>query len=127
LRDELPFVDGETLPVVSGADGWTRVWTFAGALANAAIASGLKAAAARSDDFGVSVRSVDVSRVDYAIAELDPNTLRVPVPEDAIRELKFGSCLPADLAAAVVEDRLSDRAGVAATLRRSRRMIRNDF
>lgn len=122
LRDELPFVDGETLPVVSDANGSTRVWTFAGALANAAIVGGLKASA-RSDDFGVSVRSADASCVADAIAELDPRSLRVPVPDHAIGELKFGSCLPDDLAAAVVEDRLSDCAGVDATLHRNRRVI----
>lgn len=123
LRDELPFVDGETLPIVSGADQSTRVWTFAGALANATLASGLNGAAVRSDDFGISLKSADGARLAEAISELDPRSLRVPLPDNAISELKFGSCLPDDLAAIVVEDRLSDRAGVAATLRRNLRVI----
>jgi len=125
LRDELPFVDGETLPIVSDTDGSTRIWTFAGALANATIASGLNGAAVRSDDFGISLKSADGARVAEAISELEPRSLRVPVPDNVISELKFGSCLPADLAASLVEDRLSDRLGVAATLCRSRRVIVN--
>jgi ATP-dependent Lhr-like helicase len=125
LRDELPFIDGETLPIVSSVGRSTRVWTFAGALANAAIANGLSIADTRSDDFGLFVRSADASRVAAAIGKLDASTLSVPLSEPMIRELKFGSCLPEDLAATVVEDRLSDHAGVAVTLRRSRRVIRS--
>jgi ATP-dependent Lhr-like helicase len=123
LRDELPFVDGVALPVVTGADGSTRIWTFAGGLANAALAYGLKGPAARPDDFGVAVRSADAGRVATAIAELDAASLRMPVSENAVRELKFGSCLPAEMAAAVMEARLSDPAGIAATLGRQRRVI----
>ena len=92
---------------------------------NATIASGLNGAAVRSDDFGISLKSADGARVAEAISELEPRSLRVPVPDNAISELKFGSCLPADLAASLVEDRLSDRSGVAATLRRNRRVIVN--
>lgn len=125
LRDELHFVDGETLPIVRGADGSTRVWTFAGALANAAIANGLNAVVAHPDDFGIFIKSPDAVSVADAIANLDPKALRVPVSEGVIRELKFGSCLPGDLATAILEDRLSDRLGVANILQRKRRVILN--
>ena len=40
LRQEMPFLDGESLPIVA-SDDEVRIWTFAGGRANAMLAAGM--------------------------------------------------------------------------------------
>jgi ATP-dependent Lhr-like helicase len=48
-----------------------------------------------------------------------------PVSDSAIEGLKFSECLPPDLAMRVVQTRLSDVVGTAATLGRRTRLVSN--
>ena len=57
------------------------------------------------------------------LADLDPLSLRPAVSESARDELKFGECLPDELADRVVQVRLADPAGVADTLANRTRVI----
>ncbi len=125
LRNRLAFIDRASVPIVAQTDGKTRVWTFAGGLANAAIAAGISETGVRADDFGVVSTSQGASALADALLQLDPAALSTAVEEEAVRELKFSSCLPTELATDVVGARLADSPAVCATLARPHRLIRD--
>jgi ATP-dependent Lhr-like helicase len=125
IRERLDFVDGSSMPVVRDAAGHTTVWTYAGDRANAMLASSLRLggmSVASTDGLALVVRTADASAVAAAIAR-DPAAAQPEVPPGLAEELKFSECLPREIAAAVVEGRLSDRAALDEALRRPRRVI----
>ena len=122
-RERLEFIDSVSVPFVLDGEGTVRIWTFAGGLANAAIAQAMPGPAARADDFSIMVRDGDVTRVGSAFAELQAASIRPSVSDEAIQGLKFSTCHPDELAAAVVQGRLLDVAGIRRTLDRDRRLI----
>jgi ATP-dependent Lhr-like helicase len=126
IRERLDFVDGSSMPVVGGTAGHTTVWTYAGARANAMLASSLRLggmSVVSTDGLALVVRTADASSVAAAIARVDPAAAQPEVPPGLVAELKFSQCLPPEIAAAVVEGRLSDRAALDEALRRPRRVI----
>lgn len=126
IRERLEFVDGSSMPVVSDATGFTTVWTFAGDRANAMLAGALRLggmSVASTNGVALVVRDADASSVAALIAGIDPVSARPEVPRGLATELKFSECLPSQIAVAVVEGRLSDRAAFVETLRRPRRVI----
>jgi ATP-dependent Lhr-like helicase len=126
IRDRLAFVDGETLPVVSYSNGRVAIWAFAGGAATASIAAGLAAQGLRVidfDDLNVTLRASDLEQLAKALRSIDPVSMHPTLPEDLGSSLKFGLCLPVEIAANVLKARTSDSAAVAATCRRDLRLI----
>jgi ATP-dependent Lhr-like helicase len=126
IRERLDFVDGSSMPVVRDATGRTTVWTFAGDRANAMLAGALRAggmSVVSADGLALVVRNADASAVAAAIDRVDPTSARPEMPPGLAAELKFSECLPPQVAAAVVEGRLSDHAALDEALRRPRRVI----
>ncbi len=122
----MAFVDGYSMPVVRDAAGRTTVWTFAGDRANAMLASALRAGGMSVVSVGglaLVARNADSSAIAAAIARVDPTDTLPEVPPELAAELKFSDCLPPQVAAAVVEGRLSDRATLNEALQRPRRVI----
>ncbi|WP_029008654.1 DEAD/DEAH box helicase [Azospirillum halopraeferens] len=128
LREGYAFCDGTSLPLVSGGNGRTRWWTFAGGRANAMLAQALAAAGLTTrghDDLSIQTDTADAPAVRDALATIDPARLEAAADADLLGELKFAQCLPDDMALAVLSQRLSDRAGIADTLKRPLRFVTN--
>jgi ATP-dependent Lhr-like helicase len=126
IRERLDFVDGSSMPVVRDATGHSTVWTFAGDRANAMLAGALRAggmSVVSANGLALVVRNADGSAVAAAIDRVDPTSAPPEVPPGLAAELKFSECLPPQIAAAVVEGRLCDRAALDEALRRPRRVI----
>ncbi|MFK4511800.1 DEAD/DEAH box helicase [Bradyrhizobium daqingense] len=126
IRDQLAFVNTETLPVVASANGRIVIWTFAGGAATASIAAGLtvqRLPVTGSDDLTITLRSKDLDSVAKALRNIDPSSIHPRLPDDLATALKFGLCLPPEIIGSVLMARTSDTASVAATLRRELRLI----
>jgi ATP-dependent Lhr-like helicase len=126
IRDRLPFVDTDALPVVSSGSGRIVIWAFAGGAATASIAAGLAAhglPVIGFDDLTITVRSKDLDGVAKALRSIDPGSVHPRLPDDLGAALKFGLCLPAEIIGSVLKARTSDPAAVAATCRRELRLI----
>ena len=75
------------------------------------------------DDVSVTVRARDVAAVSLALAKIDPYTARPALPEDMVAALKFGLCLPPQVAEAVLVARTSNSGEIAQTVSRPARRI----
>lgn len=125
IRSELPYIDGEMLPVVCDTDG-LRLWTFAGGRANAMLARALRSTGAPPrivDNFELSFHATDQPRVAAALECITEKDCEAPVDPRMLSELKFGSCLPQTIAEGVLRARLSDFDALRTCLRRPRRLI----
>jgi len=125
IRDRLLFVDGTAVPVVDDGAGRIRIWTFAGARANASIGQALPGSRASSDDFCIDVRSGDARSLIDTLSGLNPIAVSQPLSEQMIRDLKFSQCLPAELASSIISSRLLDKNGIEATLARKKVLTRD--
>jgi ATP-dependent Lhr-like helicase len=126
LREEMPYVDGESLPVVSSGDE-CRLWTFAGGRANAMLVSALRSASGSlrtMDNFGITLRDLDQAALATALDGIADVNCSVPVDGRMMAELKFGTCLPDKLVEEVIRLRLSDYGALHRCLQRLRRWIR---
>jgi ATP-dependent Lhr-like helicase len=100
-------------------------WTFAGFFANSAIAQAIRSQnihVGKVDNF-VIVLDADTphQRLELALNKvraLDGTSLRTPVSERAVSELKFSECLPPSLATKVLSERMTDIPATAKTLGR---------
>jgi ATP-dependent Lhr-like helicase len=129
IRNRLPFVDAETLPIVSSGNSRIMIWTFAGGAATASIAAGLTAqglAVSGFDDLSITLRSNDLTGVAKVLRSIDPDSVHPRLPDDLGAALKFGLCLPAKIIESVLKVRLSDPSAVAATCRKELRLISAD-
>ena len=105
VRERLAFVDGRSLPIVADGGSEVRVWPFAGGLVSATLdralaRSGL--ASTRWDDFSTSVRATSTDPVARAIAKINPTYASPRLPANIAAALKFSSCLPNSITAAVL-------------------------
>jgi ATP-dependent Lhr-like helicase len=123
VQERLPFIDGRSVPVVSDAEGTSHIWTFAGGLANAALAEGVFNQTTRWDDFSITIRAGSNAVTHDAFSRLDAASIRPSFSANLIRELKFAICLPKKLATSTIEARLLDRNGIQTTLARPIRLL----
>ena len=126
IRAGLEFIDGQSLPLVSDGVDRITVWLFAGGLVSASVARAMTeggVSVADWDDVSVTVRSDDIKSVSRALANLDPSTAHPALPEDILTALKFGLCLPPQVAEAVIVARTSNPAEVAKAVSRTPRRI----
>jgi ATP-dependent Lhr-like helicase len=126
LRQDMPFLDGEAVPVVASGDE-VRIWTFAGGRANAILAASLssrKLGVRTTDNFSVAIATSDGDDVIRALQTVELGSLRIPVPDRVMNELKFRACLPGDCARAVLAARLAAQDAIEKFLGRPRRIVR---
>jgi ATP-dependent helicase Lhr and Lhr-like helicase len=126
IRDQLGFVDGRSLPIVSENNGRVRVWCFAGGIASASLAHALRLQGlpvSNWDDFSISLDGRTAAQVAMALAAIEVTEVRAELPADLGRALKFSQCLPDDIIRAVVEARLGDPAAVSATVSRPTKLV----
>ena len=130
VRDEYPWLDGREDNALVGTGDDLTWWTFAGGRANAALASelarrlGIKASGGNfAVKFGSPPDFQEVERVVLGLSEDDAGGIVPLVSDSALDGLKFSECLPRDLAAQVVQARLTDFEGVSAVLGRPTRVI----
>jgi len=126
IRERLSFVDGKSLPLVSDGNGRITVWLFAGGIASAALARSLADASipvAGWDDVSVTVKVAELQRVRRAMSDIDVSDMRPSLPEDLSGALKFGICLPAEVAAAVIMTRLAIVEGTAGVVQRTVKLV----
>jgi ATP-dependent Lhr-like helicase len=126
IREQLAFVDGRSLPVVSEGGGRVRVWCCAGGPVSASLAHAFAQrdfAITDWDDFSIGLCAPDADRVATAIASIEPAEARPMPPADLGVALKFSACLPDDLLRAVVGARLADSIAVNEALSRPARLV----
>ena len=126
IRDELSFIDGKSLPVVRARNGNTTVWLFGGGLASASVARALSLAAYRIvgwDDLSVTVISCSAELLTLALRAISLREAYPMLPEEIRSGLKFGLCLPEDLAREVLKVRTMVTEAVADRISRYMRCI----
>ncbi|WP_024462328.1 DEAD/DEAH box helicase [Marinimicrobium sp. LS-A18] len=99
FRDEFDWLEPGKVVITIQDDNLT-LWTFSGALLNAAIANHLQGDAkkVRFDNIAVTASGVyDVSGMTRSLRDMfssESSQLQVPLDSDFIQELKFSECLP---------------------------------
>jgi ATP-dependent Lhr-like helicase len=131
IRNEFPWLDAESTTVVTGLDGESVWWTFAGHRANATLANELSRVLQRRvthDSFALTLGDdVPVETIERALRDLgeaDVSEMHPAVDEQALEGLKFSACLPHDLAIWVLQSRLRDDEAVGRTACRPHRFVK---
>lgn len=129
LRKDFEWLDGASTAIVRRKDG-IRWWTFGGLYANAAIASKLKEGRGYStvpNNLAIKVTGEpsDAAFIDavHAIRGLDADSFLPEVTAKALDGLKFNACLPPELAARVLQQRMTDREGVRRVLAQPAKVV----
>jgi len=120
LRNEMTWVDDQSTAIVRDSSGETQWWTFAGLRTNAmlAVALGdLVSATQVQDNLALPLRgSVRAEDVRQRLSEVDVLKVLPPVSQQALDDLKFGSCLPQDLALAMLGRRAAEAQALRAVV-----------
>ena len=120
------MADGESTHLVRSSNDWLLWWTFAGLFANSAIAEAIRGQGmqvGKVDNFVIALdadtpRESAGHRTQGGLSTLDGASLRTPVSDRAVSELKFSECLPPSLAVKVLSERMTDTPATVKTLRR---------
>lgn len=78
---------------------------------------------AHFDNFGISIKSSEPSLIPSLVGQLDPGECLPSIPDDLRTALKFSMCLPPGVASAILTERLRDKTGLAATMKRPIRIV----
>lgn len=120
LRGEFSFLEAGRTTLATDASGVTW-WTFGGLGANAPLAAALRRhgiEAAKPDNLRIRVENVSrgaaMANAIDAVRHEPAADMATPIDERAIDDLKFSVCLPERVAIDMLEERLTDRRGVAA-------------
>ena len=127
IRERLEFIDGQSLPLVSNDVDRVTVWLFAGGLVSASIARELArggVSVADWDNISVTARTRDIENFSRLLQNLEPSSAHPALPEELATALKFGLCLPDDVAEAVIIARTSRPDEVSDALSRRPRRVR---
>jgi ATP-dependent Lhr-like helicase len=123
IRQEFVWLDTEGTVVLLDKHGRAEWWTFAGARANAMLASALSQGRphrATYDSFTVTCEAgASRNTLTLALNKLrasEVQAMSVAVEERALEGLKFSACLPRDLALDMLRTRLGDPPAVQAIL-----------
>ena len=126
IRADLEFIDGYSLPLVSDGRGKVTAWLFAGGLVSASLARVLSHASMTTagwDDVSVTAKTGEIEVLCRALSQVDPATAHPALPADIATALKFGLCLPASVAEAIIVARTSKPNEVADAMSRPQRRI----
>jgi ATP-dependent Lhr-like helicase len=116
LRAEFAWLDEVSTAVVrSGGDNlW---WTFAGLRANTMLGlalGDLVEAPSIKDNLAIPLKGgVRAEDIQQRLQGIEAGAIRVPVAEEQLEELKFGVCLPTELATRMLSQRAADPQGAA--------------
>lgn len=117
LREGLAWVDDASTAVVRSSNG-TQWWTFAGLRANAMLAwalGDLVDAPTTQDNLALPLKAgVAAEQVEKRLRGLDADSVRTPVSDEQVEELKFGECLPRTLTVDMLSHRAADTTGFMA-------------
>jgi ATP-dependent Lhr-like helicase len=112
LRAGMTWVDERGTAVVREASGETQWWTFAGVRTNAMLATAMTDLVATTqvqDNLALPMREhVRAEDIEQRLRGLDVAKILPPVSDEAVEELKFGSCVPHDLALAMLGRRSAE-------------------
>lgn len=125
IRSEYPWAAPDPATVLLQSTGEVQWWTFAGGMANALVADHLLGGSGGKAD-NLCVRfppGMTLADVESLIATRMPDDV-IPVPsEAAVRNLKFGECLPTPIVRAVFAQRFNDPEAVAHIRRQAVRVV----
>jgi len=120
VRAEFSFLEEGRTVLVNEPTG-ASWWTFGGLGANAPLAAALRkhgVTAAKPDNLRIRVEgpsgAAAMTKAIEAIRAESPASMATPIDEKAIDNLKFSVCLPEPIAVGLLEERLTDRRGIAA-------------
>lgn len=125
IRLEYPWASDDYTTLVQQSNGEVQWWTFAGGLANSLIMDHLIGASKSKTDnlclqFSTTFKLADVETL---INSRMPEEI-TPVPsEEAIKNLKFGECLPPSLAQEVFSARFNAPEAIEAIRREPKRVV----
>ena len=129
LRQQFPWLHNGCTTVHSNGDHSTW-WTFAGSRANAAIAAALRSTGLVVTDydnlsitFEAAIPLPDLDARLQMVRRQEREEFRLPISAEAIEQLKFSSCLPHQMAVAMLESRLMDRRGLETCLRQPAKYV----
>lgn len=127
LRREMAWVEDQSTAIVRDGEGVTRWWTFAGLRTNAmlSVALGdLVASPLVRDNLALPMRgSVRAEDLHERLAGVDLSNVLPPVLPQALAELKFGSCVPQDLALAMLGRRSAEAQALRAVVAEPVRLV----
>jgi ATP-dependent helicase Lhr and Lhr-like helicase len=118
VRLEFPWISSTATTLLQLPSGDVRWWTFAGGLANSLIADHVgQTPRAKSDNLSVHFPpSLTMDEAARLLALRMKERITPRVSEDSMRQLKFGECLPLEVAAEVFSARFSDPDAIAHVL-----------
>lgn len=116
LRDQFSWLPPDGLALVQEQSDRLRWWTFAGLLANTALAQVLAGPTSPRPD-NLSLVLPASSREALEALRSAPAPIEPVVTEDAVKGLRFSDCLPADLATRTLAARARDDEAVLGALR----------
>ena len=135
LRTDYPWLeDGgeemrETVLALDAGKG-VSWWTFAGLLANAALADGVRETTdvpIRAENLSITFQTEElpsrVAELVEAVRRRDAGSLRTRISDKAIEGLKFSACLPAATAVTLLAERAHDERALRAVLGASLRVV----
>ena len=129
VREGFGWLESDGTTVLRDETGITW-WTFGGLLANAPIAAKLRSMgidAGKADNLFIPITGeYDPKKIEDTIKELaqtDPEQMATPIEAKALDDLKFSACLPADVATAMLQRRLTDHAAIRSVLAERVRLV----
>jgi ATP-dependent Lhr-like helicase len=129
LRKDFEWLDSSSTAIVRSRDA-VRWWTFGGLYANAAIGSRVKSErgwAVSSNNLAIKIagESSDSAIADAvnSIRAREPELLVPDVTPRALEGLKFSACLPEELAARVLQRRMTDTDAVRRVLAEPAKLV----
>ena len=125
IRLGFPWLSNERTTLLQQPTGEVQWWTFAGGLANAIMVDHLcNGSNAKTDNHSIRfTSSLKMAEVESLIASKIHEPI-VPRPnDDAIKNLKFGECLPPSIADVVFASRFNDTDAIANIGRESMRVV----
>lgn len=128
IRLEFPWASHDRTTLVQQANGEVQWWTFAGGLANSIVMDHLMGGGSKAKTDNLCLRfssTLKLTDVESLIASRIQEEI-TPVPsEEAIKNLKFGECLPPPIANDVFAARFNDPAAIENIRREPMRAVVN--
>ena len=125
LREEFPWVRGDSTAIVSDPKGEVRWWTFAGGVANRLLAQHLKGfAEAVADNLSIKLEGgMAIESLREHLGSLKTDQIETVPDSKAIDDLKFSEALPRALAEEVFCARFSDEQAIRRVLAEPMRIV----
>jgi ATP-dependent Lhr-like helicase len=125
IRLDYPWASHDQTTLVQLANGEVQWWTFAGGLANALVMDHLGGSSkTKTDNLCIRFAStMKLADVESLIASRSREEITVLPSEEAIGNLKFGECLPPDIASEVFSARFNAPEAIETIRREPMRVV----